>query len=111
VTALAGEESNDASLRVNTLAREATEFASRTAVSEHNVHERRIFLRGIIAQKLAQQTDGGGSIGDLEELVRERQDRVQALESIVDELDIPSIVHEILDAISDDMTAWRKGCS
>ena len=95
-------------LRVNTLALEASENAERTELSQQNLHERRIFLRGRITQELARQGDGEGNVAELERLIRERQDRVSALETVLDELDVESALREILDAISDDMTSWAQ---
>jgi len=95
-------------LRVNTLALESAEFAERSTINEQNIHERRIFLRGRITQELARQSAGASNVDELEELVRGRQDRVASLEAIVDDLDIESMVREIIDAISTDMTTWAQ---
>jgi hypothetical protein len=95
-------------LRVNTLALEASESAERTQQSQQNLHEQRIFLRGRITQELAREDDEDESIPELERLVRERQDRVSALEALLDEIDVETALREILDAISDDMTVWSQ---
>jgi hypothetical protein len=95
-------------LRVNTVALEASETAERTGQDQQNLHERRIFLRGRITQELARQGDGDENIVALEQLVRERQDRVSALEVLLDAVDVESALREILEAISDDMTVWAQ---
>jgi hypothetical protein len=95
-------------LRVNTLALEAVESAEQTAQNDQNLHERRIFLRGRITQELARQGEGDRGVADLERIVRERQDRVNALEALLDELDAEAALRDILDAISSDMTTWAQ---
>jgi hypothetical protein len=95
-------------LRVNTLALEAAENSERMEQDQQNLHERRIFLRGRITQELARQGDEDGNIPELERLVLERQDRVNALEALLDAVDVDSALREILEAISDDMTLWAQ---
>ena len=95
-------------LRVNTLALESREAVERTEQDQQNLHERRIFLRGRITQELSRQGDNDDGILELERAVRERQDRVGALEVLLDRVDIESALRDILDAISEDMTLWAQ---
>jgi hypothetical protein len=95
-------------LRVNTLSLEAAEHAERIEQDQQNLHERRIFLRGRITQELGRQGDGEGTIAELEGQIRERNDRLNSLEALLDAMDGESALREILDAISDDMTVWAR---
>jgi hypothetical protein len=95
-------------LRVNTLALEAAETAERTELDQHNLHERRIFLRGRITQELARQGDNDDSVVELERLVGEQQDRVGALEALLDQVDVESALRDVLTAIGEDMTLWAQ---
>jgi hypothetical protein len=95
-------------LRINTLALEAAETIERIEVDQQNLHERRIFLRGRITQELARRGEGDDGVEELERLVRERQDRVSALEALQDQVDVESALRDILNAISEDMTLWAQ---